>query len=216
MGFASQIPAHHDPSRYPNSKYIERSEQSSLPSLPPHVGDESSHLKTRHKRAFPRHQPNPPITHPRNHKTAPSLSRRGRGGSESLPSIPGISKSPSYDLSRRKFRNLTIIVPALTAAMYIEDFLSVIALRIETGFWADEAPSHHRVIRMWDFELSFHCLTGSVLPWEMIQDYVLGMTEYVSRGFTATYEEHLLGTIDGVAALVKVGFRMLRDPPIGM
>lgn len=142
------------------------------------------------------------------HHNVARVSRRGRGGSEHLPSQPIPGKSV-YDLSSKTIINFGLIVPTVRAAEYIEDFFNIIALRIETGYWANEAPSNHRVIRMWDFELEFYSLS-SIIPWDFIQDYVLDMMDYISKGFTGVYNEHMVGTINGVVAVVSVGFRLLR------
>ena len=135
--------------------------------------------------------------------TLSPLSRRGRGGSDQI--IPGTAK---FDLSTMQFTNFAVIVPAAIAAIYIEDFFNTIALRIETGYWADSAPSNYRVIRMWDFELTFYSL-NSMIPWDFVQEYVLHTLDYVSNGFTGIYQEHMIGTINGAATAVSIGFRIL-------
>ena len=109
----------------------------------------------------------------------------------------------SFQLQTKNFKTLTTILPATVAAIYIDDFLRIIALRIETGEWGSEAPANHRVINMWSFELSFQSL-NTAIPWDFIQAYAIDLAEHVKEGFVATFEEQLTGLMWGIATAVTV------------
>ncbi|KAL9584166.1 MAG: hypothetical protein Q9212_002283 [Teloschistes hypoglaucus] len=140
---------------------------------------------------------------------------RGSGGynlrSSSLrhPAILG-----TFSLGTSVIQTFSAIVPADAAASYIVDFLNVIALRIETGEWSAQntAPTHHRVLNLWSFELSFQAMDGQgrgvPVPWEMVQAYVIDLAEDVRKGFAGAFEESLVGWMNGVAAIVSVRLRM--------
>ena len=135
--------------------------------------------------------------------------RRGGGGSAAASVALG-----SFQLETKLFKYFTTIVPGKLAAVYITDFLDIVALRIETGVWGHEPPAKHRVIHMWDFELSFHSLNTAV-PWDFIQAYVIELADDIARGFVGTFDEYMLGMINGVATAVTVRLKMMtKDPPM--
>ncbi|KAL8942790.1 MAG: hypothetical protein Q9211_001244 [Gyalolechia sp. 1 TL-2023] len=138
----------------------------------------------------------------RRHQFSP-LSARGRRGADLLPA----GKS-SYDLFSRTFTNIAMLVPTRIAAGYIEDFFNNIALKIETGVYANQAPSNYHVFKMWDFNLSFYS-QDTVIPLDFVQDYLLDTLAYVAKGFTGLYDEDMVGTINGAAVVVRVAFRVL-------
>ena len=143
------------------------------------------------------------------HSISRTLIRRGSGGYSTTPAALG-----NFQLQTKYFQTLTSIIPASTAASYLNDFLETIALRIETGFWSTEAPTNHRVIHMWSFELAFHSLSTAI-SWDFIQAYVLDLADEVAKGFVATFEEQLIGLIGGVATTVTVNLRInSHHPPI--
>ena len=138
-----------------------------------------------------------------------NLQRRGGGGSAS----PSVALG-SFQLETKVFKSFSTIVPGKLAALYITDFLDIVALRIETGFWGLEPPAKHRIIRMWDFELSFYSLNTAV-PWDFIQAYVIEMADEIARGFVGTFDEYMTGVINGVATAVTVKLKMMtKDPPL--
>ncbi|KAI4123066.1 MAG: hypothetical protein LQ338_005462 [Usnochroma carphineum] len=140
------------------------------------------------------------------------LSSRGSGGSELLPShpFPG-HPGTSYSLSSKVFINHSLIVPITLAAEWMTHFFELVAQRIETGYWAHQPASNYLKICIWDFELEFYSLT-SIIPWDFVQDYVFDTLQYIERGFTGVYSEHMVGTINGAVATVSVGFRLLQGP----
>ena len=112
-------------------------------------------------------------------------------------------RSRSFDVSTHRFKNFGIIVPVILAASYMQDFFDIIALRIETGFWANEPPSSYRIFSMWNFELSF-VSAGTTIPWDFIQEYVVDKLSDVGKGFTGVFEEEMVGIFNGVAAAVLI------------
>ncbi|KAL8787184.1 MAG: hypothetical protein Q9195_007875 [Heterodermia aff. obscurata] len=143
-----------------------------------------------------------------NHQTHSHV-RRGSGGS-----APASAALGSFKLETKVFTAFSTIVPAELAASYITDFLDIIALRIETGFWSHEPLVKYRVIHMWDFELSFYSL-NTVIPWDFIQAYVIDLSDYVGRGFVGTFDEYMIGMMNGVTTAVTVKLKMLtKDPPM--
>ncbi|KAL8819493.1 MAG: hypothetical protein Q9223_002081 [Gallowayella weberi] len=137
------------------------------------------------------------------------VSKRGGGGSLALQSSSNVG---GFDLRTKLFQNFGMIVPVRVAARYLEQFFETVALRIETGYWADSLPTNHRVFHMWSFELSFISLHANI-PWEFIQAYVLEMLDDFEKGFTGLYHEHLFGVIDGVAAGISVQLRLVGKEP---
>ncbi|KAL8710638.1 MAG: hypothetical protein Q9220_004862 [cf. Caloplaca sp. 1 TL-2023] len=127
--------------------------------------------------------------------------KRGSGGSQA------VSPGGSFDMTSKQFENFAIVVPALTAAHYIGEFLDIIATKIETGYFASTAPSNSHVLKLWSFELSFYS-AHAIVPWEFVQAYVLEMQDWVEKGFTGLYNEHMVGFFNGVAAVVSVQFRL--------
>lgn len=146
---------------------------------------------------------------PKGHRKASSHMRRGGGGSAAASVALG-----NFQLETKSFKTFTVILPSLVAARYITDFLEIVAFRIETGFWDKEPPSNHRVIHMWNFELTFQSL-DAVIPWDFIQTYVIALADDVAQGFVATFDEHMMGLINGVATAVIVRFKVkTKDPPM--
>ena len=141
---------------------------------------------------------------PRNRRqqdSRPKDTKRGRDGSVQL--VP----SRGFDVSTHRFKNFGILVPVVLAASYIQDFFDIIALRIETGFWANEPPSCYRIFTMWDFELIFRS-AGTTIPWDFIQEYVVDKLSDVGKGFTGMFEEEMVGILNGVAAAVSIELKL--------
>lgn len=64
---------------------------------------------------------------------------------------------------------------------------------------------------MWDFELVIQS-AEALIPMDFVVDYVLDLKGYVERGFTAVFEERMVGRLGGVeGAVVGVGFRVVRE-----
>ncbi|KAL8727166.1 MAG: hypothetical protein Q9166_006203 [cf. Caloplaca sp. 2 TL-2023] len=135
------------------------------------------------------------------------VSKRGSGGSVALRPKGGLS---GFDLQTKSFQHFGMILPMTEAAKYLIQFLDTVALYIETGSWADSPPTNHRVIRMWDFELTFYSLHANI-PWDFVQAYVLDIQADIQKGFTGVYDEHLVGIINGVAAGISVRLRLARN-----
>ncbi|KAL8660244.1 MAG: hypothetical protein Q9202_006736 [Teloschistes flavicans] len=146
------------------------------------------------------------------------LARGGGGYNLRSSSLHHPLKLGTFSLQTSVVRTFSTIIPAHAAARYIEDFLDIIALRIETGAWAADntAATHHRVLDIWCFELSFLARDekggGVVVPWEMVQAYVIDLAGDVGRGFVGAFEESLTGVINGVAAVVSVRLKMVAAP----
>ena len=144
---------------------------------------------------------------PRNRRqqdSRPKSTKRGGGGSVQL--LP----SRSFDVSTHRFTNFGMIVPVVLAASYIQDFFGIIALRIETGFWANEPPSSYRIFSMWNFELSF-ISAGTTIPWDFIQEYVIDKSSDVCKGFTGVFEEEMVGVLNGVAAAILIKLKFVGE-----
>ena len=141
------------------------------------------------------------------HRSFSTHLRRGIDGY--LTISPAIG---SFQLQTKHFIAFTTIIPATLAAIYLGDFLDTIALRIETGFWSEEAPTNHRVIHMWSFELAFYS-QNTAIPWDFIQEYVLVLADEIAKGFVATFEQQLTGLIGGVATEVTVKLRINSPHP---
>ena len=133
--------------------------------------------------------------------------RRGSGGYSTTPAALG-----SFQLQTKYFKSFMTLIPVTVAASYLDDFLDTIALRIETGFWSKEAPTNHRIIHMWSFELAFYS-SNTAIPWDFIQAYVLQLADEIAKGFVATFEEQLTGLIGGVATAVTVKLRINSQHP---
>lgn len=152
-------------------------------------------------------------THPKellDHRAHTQKVRRGGGGSAAAPVALG-----SFQLDTKLFKTFSTIVPGILAASYITDFLDIVALRIETGEWGHEPPAQQRVIHMWNFELSFHSL-NTAIPWDFIQAYVIELADDIGKGFVGTFDEYMVGMINGVATAVTVKLKMVtkRDPMV--
>ena len=142
------------------------------------------------------------------HQVQTQKVRRGGGGSAAAPVALG-----SFQLDTKMFRTFSTIVPAILAASYMTDFLDIVALRIETGEWGHEPPAQKRVIHMWNFELSFHSL-HTPIPWDFIQAYVIELADDIAKGFVGTFDEYMLGVINGVATAVTVKLKMMSEPMV--
>ena len=142
------------------------------------------------------------------HRTHTQKMRRGGGGSAAAPVALG-----SFQLDTKMFKTFSTIVPAILAASYITDFLDIVALRIETGEWGHEPPAQKRVIHMWNFELSFHS-NNTPIPWDFIQAYVIELADDIRKGFVGTFDEYMLGVINGVATAVTVKLKMMSEPMV--
>ncbi|KAI4195296.1 MAG: hypothetical protein LQ350_007277 [Teloschistes chrysophthalmus] len=148
------------------------------------------------------------------HPLLPLLPRGSGGYNLRSSSLRHPATLGTFSLVTSVIRTFSAIIPADAAAQYIVDFLNIIALRIETGEWAahNTAPTHHRVLNLWSFELSFLAIDGQAravpVPWEMVQAYVIDLAEDVGRGFTGAFEESLVGWVNGVATVVTVSLKM--------
>ncbi|KAL8640307.1 MAG: hypothetical protein Q9228_002759 [Teloschistes exilis] len=148
------------------------------------------------------------------HPLLPLLPRGSGGYNLRSSSLRHPATLGTFNLGTSVIRTFSAIIPVDAAASYIADFLNIIALRIETGEWAahNTAPTHHRVLNLWSFELSFLALDAAgravVVPWEMVQAYVIDLAEDVGRGFAGAFEERMVGWVNGVAAVVSVKLSM--------
>lgn len=137
---------------------------------------------------------------------APILHRRltNHTSSHSKPeprTLDGLSRNrPLSILSRRgpmtptskhllplNFQHMAFIGPTHVAALFLEDFYDTIALKIETGFWTAMSPRHFVIFERWNFHLSFYSY-AEVVPWDFIQNFVIEMSDYATKGFTSAYE----------------------------
>lgn len=123
----------------------------------------------------------------------------------------------SYDLTTRQVIAHGLIIPSHIAAYHMKEFFNTIYGMIELGCLGgpNEPDSAHRVISMWDFELTFYS-SNTVIPWNFVQDYVIEKIGDLEKGFTACYTEHMTGWVGIVAnAVVTVQFRFKRpEPPL--
>lgn len=107
-----------------------------------------------------------------------------RPRSPSPPTSPGIRVT--------SFIRTAALVPGALAAEKLEDFYTIIALKIETGQLANLPPSKHVVCSLWDFELSFSCDKINV-PLSFVQAFAIDMAEWSSRQFTGFYDATVRG-----------------------
>lgn len=90
------------------------------------------------------------------------------------------------------FIQTAAIVPSALTAAKLEDFYTIIALKIETGQFANRIPSKTVTFSLWDFELNFSCDKINV-PLSFVQAFVIDMAEWSSKQFTGLYEATVRG-----------------------
>ena len=86
-----------------------------------------------------------------------------------------------------KFHVGAVMTPVMTAALLLEDFYDLIALKIETGFWKSIAPVHSLVLTRWNYQLKFFCYAAPI-PWNFIQEVAIDMSEWAAKGFTPQFD----------------------------
>ena len=103
------------------------------------------------------------------------------------------------------FTRTAALVPPGIAASLLEDFYTIIALRIETGQMENRAPSKTVICSLWDFELSFSS-DAIVVPLSFIQAFAIDMAEWSSRQWTGFYEATVRGEgpLSGLVILVRM------------
>ncbi|CAF9941678.1 MAG: hypothetical protein ALECFALPRED_009261 [Alectoria fallacina] len=132
-----------------------------------------------------------------------SLPMRRTLRNRSLPAKPITplgTRSPSTpmppSIKVTSFTQIAALVPSAIAAAKLEDFYTIIALKIETGQLKPHIPSKTIAWSLWDFELIFSCDKIDV-PLSFVQAFVIDMAELSSRQFTGFYE----ATVRGEGAL---------------
>lgn len=109
-----------------------------------------------------------------------------------------------------RFKTFAALMPTFLLCQQLEDFYSIIALKIETGAFSTWAPAKNVVLHLWDFELSISC-DKMTIPWSFIQAWVIDMAELSSHTFTGFYEAVVRG--DGpLSGLVFLIHMKLKDP----
>lgn len=132
-----------------------------------------------------------------------SLPMRRTLQNRSLPAKPITplgTRSPSTPMSPgikvTSFIQIAALVPSAIAAAKLEDFYTIIALKIETGQLKNHNPSKTVACSLWDFELTFSCDKIDV-PLSFVKAFVIDMAELSSKQFTGFYE----ATVKGEGAL---------------
>ena len=112
------------------------------------------------------------------------------------PTTPLTARAPTTRLSPAirvaSFIQTTALVPYAIAAAQLEDFYTILALKIETGQMAHRPPSKRVAVSLWDFELVFSCDRIDV-PWSFVQAFAIDMAEWSSKQFTGLYEATVQG-----------------------
>lgn len=136
--------------------------------------------------------------------------RRNLPGRESPPATaPVTARTPATPMPPgirvASFVRTTALVPCAVAAAKLEDFYSIIALKIETGQMAHRAPSKTVVCSLWNFELVFSCDRINV-PLSFVQAFAIDMAEWSSKQFTGFYEATVKGEgpLSGLVFLVQM------------
>ena len=113
------------------------------------------------------------------------------------------STGPSMQMI--KFTSVNMLVPTALVASILEDFYNIIALKIETGQLADMLPAKEIVLSLWDFELSFSCMTMKI-PLSFVYAYAVDMAKLTSMSWTGLYEATIQGggPLSEVVILVKM------------
>lgn len=119
-------------------------------------------------------------------------------------------RSPSSRLSPQirvtKFlHTLVAMAPTAVAAAHLEDFYTLIALKIETGQLAHTAPGKKVVCSLWDFELTFSC-ENMVVPLSFVQAFAIDMAAWSARHFTGFYDAQVIGegALEGLVISVQM------------
>ena len=117
------------------------------------------------------------------------------------PPSPG-SSSPKLHVN---FIKHIAMLPVAIAAEQLEDFYSVIALKILTGQMAHRSPSKMVTLSIWDFELVFSSET-MLVPWSFVQAFAIEMAEWSARSWTGFYEAIVSGEgpLSGMVILVQM------------
>lgn len=106
------------------------------------------------------------------------------------PRSPFPPMSPGMRVT--SFIQTAALVPSALAAAKLEDFYTIVALKIETGQLANLPPSKNVVCSLWDFELFFSCDKINI-PLSFVQAFAIDMAEWSSRQFTGFYEATVRG-----------------------
>ncbi|KAM0806390.1 hypothetical protein BDR22DRAFT_816587 [Usnea florida] len=124
------------------------------------------------------------------------------------PRTPTLISAPGPGLKLTRFVRTAALVPSAVAATHFEDFYNIIAMKIETGQWANRLPSKYIRCMLWDFELTFRCDTMNV-PFSFVQAFAIDMAEWSSRQFTGFYEATVTGEgpLAGLVFVVKMGLK---------
>lgn len=147
--------------------------------------------------------------------TRRNLQRRtlSAASSSSSTQLKTRTTPPSPALKLAHFIQTAALVPSALAAAKLEDFYTIIALKIETGQLAHRPPSKTVVCSLWEFELTFSCDSIDV-PLSFVQAFAIDMANWSSRQFTGFYEATVAGEgpLSGLVFLVKMG---LKDKGVG-
>ncbi len=124
------------------------------------------------------------------------------------PRAPNPSSSMSPGIRIASFVQTTALVPGALAASKLEDFYTIIATKIETGYFADWPPSKTVAFWRWDFELIFSSDKINV-PLSFVQAFAIDMAEWSSRQFTGFYEATVVGEgpLSGLVIFVQMRLR---------
>ena len=119
------------------------------------------------------------------------------------------NRSPSLKMTKFRPMQVTALVPTVIAAARLEEFYEIIALKIETGYFKNWAPSKNIILDLFEFELQFSCDRINI-PWSVVQAFVLDMAELSSKQFSGLYEATIRG--DGpLTNLVFYVYMRLRE-----
>ena len=119
---------------------------------------------------------------------------------------PRTLPSPSRTVLKvTQFKSITAMVPTVVAAALLEDFYSILAVKILTGEFASWRPDKTIIFNMWDFELSFTSDQVNI-PLSFAQSFMIDMAEWSSREFTGLYEAIIEGdgALEGLMIYVKM------------
>lgn len=143
---------------------------------------------------------------------APPLRRvlRRRALSRSLTSSASrrstvANSGATLEMTKFKISRLTFMLPSVLAAQKLEDFYTIIALKIETGYFSGWPPAKTVILHLWDLELSFACDMINI-PWGFVQAFVIHMADWSSRQFTGLYEATVRGEgpLSGLVFLIQM------------
>ncbi|CAF9919116.1 hypothetical protein IMSHALPRED_004528 [Imshaugia aleurites] len=114
------------------------------------------------------------------------------------------------------FLQTAAMVPTALAAAKLEDFYTIIALKIETGQMAHKAPARTVVCALWDFELVFSSPMIDV-PLSFVQAFVIEMAARSARQFSGFYEATVVGEgpLCGLVIFVQMRLKGGAGPMLG-